>query len=233
MVFDGLRAYLQLANGLTDVTKARAMATARSLVQQSEAGVATVVPEQLLSQVTALAEDLLATSRANRDLLVGLVRVEVERSVGRLGLVSAAELEAASARAQLLLDRVQELERSLRAAQARATTGTREAPSAAPAGTGTTATAKKSTAKKATAQKASARPADAAAAPAPVAANATAEKATTKKALTRKASTGKATVSKATVRKATASKATSSAAPVAKKASARKAAGSRARKATG
>ena len=46
--------------------------------------------------MTALTEDLLATSKANRNLLVHLVRGEVERSVARLGLVSAHELDAAA-----------------------------------------------------------------------------------------------------------------------------------------
>lgn len=215
MVFDGLRAYLQLANGLTDVTKARAMATARALVQQGEAGVATVVPEQLIGQVGTIAEDILATSRANRDLLVGLVRVEVERSVSRLGLVSATELKAASARAQLLLDRVQELERSLRVAQDRAAQdraaqdrGARGSGAAAaaagadaPAATPTTVTpAKKSTASKAAPRKASARKAPASKAPA--------SKATTSKPTASKTTASKTTASKTTASKTSASKTT-------------------------
>lgn len=86
MVLDGLRGYLQLASGLTDVTRERALAAARALAAQGEAGVEAVVPESVRTQVSALADDLVATSKANRDLLVSLVRVEVERSVARLGL---------------------------------------------------------------------------------------------------------------------------------------------------
>ena len=86
MVLDGLRGYLQLATGLTDVTRERALAAAKALVAQGEAGVGAVVPASVRTQVSALADDLVATSKANRDLLVSLVRVEVERSVARLGL---------------------------------------------------------------------------------------------------------------------------------------------------
>ena len=87
-MFEGLRSYLQLASGLTEVSRQRAMAVARSLISQSGAGVEQVLPNQVLDQVATLADDLVATSRANRDLLLTLVRTEVERSVSLLGLVS-------------------------------------------------------------------------------------------------------------------------------------------------
>ena len=45
MVIDGLKAYVQLAGGLTDVTRERALAAARTLVAQGEAGVGAVVPD--------------------------------------------------------------------------------------------------------------------------------------------------------------------------------------------
>jgi hypothetical protein len=45
-------------------------------------------------QIQGLAEDLFATARTNRDLLIGLIRTEVERTVNRLGLVGADELNA-------------------------------------------------------------------------------------------------------------------------------------------
>lgn len=111
MNLDGLRGYLQLATGLTDVTRERARAAARSLLTQGES----VVPTTVRHQVSTLAEDLLATSKANRELLAGLVRAEVDRSVARLGLVSAEEVERATRRAQSLERRVAELERELAA----------------------------------------------------------------------------------------------------------------------
>ena len=142
MVLDGLRGYIQLANGLTDVTRARALATARALVAQGEAGVGAVVPAPVRSQVGTITEDLLATSKANRDLLVNLVRAEVERSVARLGLVSAQELQASTRRSRSLERRVEELEQDLRRARA---TGGKKATA--------TKSAKKTPAKKATAKK--------------------------------------------------------------------------------
>ena len=39
MVLDGLRGYLQLANGLTDVTRERALAAAKAVATQGAAGV--------------------------------------------------------------------------------------------------------------------------------------------------------------------------------------------------
>ena len=139
MVIDGLKAYVQLASGLTDVTRERALAAARVLVAQGEAGVGAVLPDAMRMQVISVTDDLIATSKANRDLMVGLVRAEVERSVSRLGLVSAAELKAATRRAESLDDRVHELERALRSAR-----------SSTPA---KKSTAKKSTARKSTAKK--------------------------------------------------------------------------------
>jgi hypothetical protein len=138
MVLDGLRGYIQLANGLTDVTRERALAAAKALVAQGEAGVGAVLPQPVRTQVSTLTDDLLATSKANRDLLVNLVRSEVERSVARLGLVSAKELEAAVRRTRSLEKRVEELEQ--KAPGSRRTAAKRS-------------TAKKSTAKKSTATK--------------------------------------------------------------------------------
>jgi polyhydroxyalkanoate synthesis regulator phasin len=114
MVLDGLRGYLQLANGLTDVTRERAMLAAKSLVAQGEASVGAVLPDSLKTQVSSLTEDLIATSKANRALLVGLVSSEVERATARLGLAMAGELEAAKRRAQRLEQRLADLEREVR-----------------------------------------------------------------------------------------------------------------------
>jgi polyhydroxyalkanoate synthesis regulator phasin len=114
MVLDGLRSYIQLASGLTDVTRERARAAAKALVSQSEARVGAVLPDNVKAQVASLTDDLIAASKANRTLMLNLVRVEVERSVARLGLVSAAELDAATRRAARLDARVADLEQELR-----------------------------------------------------------------------------------------------------------------------
>ena len=143
MVLDGLRGYLQLANGLNDVTRERALATAKALVAQGEA-VGAALPTPVRAQVSSLTDDLLAASKANRDLLVHLVRAEVERSVARLGLVSAQELDAATRRATGLERRVRELEEEL-------------SRSAAPRKAAAKKTAKKSDAKKSAAKKSAAK----------------------------------------------------------------------------
>jgi polyhydroxyalkanoate synthesis regulator phasin len=149
MVIDGVKAYVQLASGLSDVTRERALAAARTLVAQGEAGVGAVVPDSMRVQVASVTDDLIATSKSNRALLVGLVRAEVERTVRRLGLVSAAELNAANRRAEALDDRVHELERALRSARSSPTTKK----SAAKKSGSKRSTAKKSTAKKSAAKK--------------------------------------------------------------------------------
>ncbi len=145
MVKEALRGYLSLASGLTDVTAARARAAARSLVEQGEA---------TAGQVSALAEDLIATSRRNRESVLLLVRHEVEQAVRRIGVGASSDVET-------LTTRVRELERTvreLRAAAARPSAPTKaatasKAPAKKPAA-GQAAPVKKSTApKKSTAAK--------------------------------------------------------------------------------
>ena len=116
MVLDGLRGYIQIASGLTEVSWQRAVVAAKALMAPAKAGLAPfghVLPPDVRDSVTSVAEDLVATSKANRDLLLGLVAAEVERQVGRLGPVSADELRAATARAERLEIRVRDLERQL------------------------------------------------------------------------------------------------------------------------
>jgi len=103
MVRDALRGYLGLASGLSEVTAGRARAAAKALVDQGEA---------TRGQMTALAEDLLATSRRNRESLALLVRHEVEQAVRRLGVAASADVED-------LTRRVRELERAVRDLKAR------------------------------------------------------------------------------------------------------------------
>jgi polyhydroxyalkanoate synthesis regulator phasin len=104
MVREALRGYLALATGMTEVTAGRARAAAKSLVEQGEA---------TAGQVSALAEDLISTSRRNRESLALLVRHEVEQAVKRLGLAPAADVED-------LTRRIRDLERSLRELKATA-----------------------------------------------------------------------------------------------------------------
>jgi polyhydroxyalkanoate synthesis regulator phasin len=192
MVLDGLRGYLQLANGLSDVTRERARVAAKSLVAQGEASVGAVLPGSLKAQVGSLTEDLIATSKANRALLIGLVGTEVERATARLGLAMAGELDSAKRRAQRLEQRVADLERQVR----HALTGS--APSASPAAQGTAAKktgARKSAARKSAARKSTAR-------------KSTAKKSTAKKSTTKKAAAKTTTAKKTTAKRTTAKKTT-------------------------
>jgi polyhydroxyalkanoate synthesis regulator phasin len=104
-VRDSVKNYLTLATGLTAVTRARALGAAKSLVSQGEA---------TAGQVQSLAEDLFSTSRSNREALVGLVRYEIDRALGRVGLASSDDLAALRARVRSLEATVHALEAQVR-----------------------------------------------------------------------------------------------------------------------
>ena len=59
-----------------------------------------------------IAVDLVATSRSNRETLINLVRYEVDRALGRLGLATADEVAG-------LRTQIRSLEADLRAAKTR------------------------------------------------------------------------------------------------------------------
>ena len=135
---DALKNYLTLASGLTEVGRQRAVAASKALVAQGEA---------TAEQVSSLAEDLVQTSKANRDLVTALVRSEVEKAMNALGLATADSVER-------LTKRLQGLESTLREASAppaRAAPAARKAPARKPAA------AKKPAAKKPAAKKPAAK----------------------------------------------------------------------------
>jgi polyhydroxyalkanoate synthesis regulator phasin len=104
IVLEAQRGYVQLATGLTEVTVAKAREAAAALLAQGldltqvaavpgadkAAGAATAAA----TQVQGLADDLLETSKANREMLTGLIRTEVDRTAGRMGFVREEELAA-------------------------------------------------------------------------------------------------------------------------------------------
>src|SRR5690348_16949602 len=169
MVKDALRGYIALASGVTEVTAARARAAAKVLVEQGES---------TATQISTLAEDLLETSRRNREGLVLIVRNEVETTLRRLGLGAAGDVDA-------LTQRVRRLEQALRQSD--------RSRSAGDAGTSSSGT-KKTTAKKAAAKKATAK-------------KSTAKQATAKKSTAKKSTAKKSTAKRSTARKATAKRA--------------------------
>jgi polyhydroxyalkanoate synthesis regulator phasin len=134
-VRDALKSYLALASGLTDVTRQKAVGAAKALVAQGEA---------TAEQVSTLAEDLLAQSRSNREAVTALVKYEVDRTLGRLGLAAGDEVTQLTKRVRALEAEIRELTAAEQAAAA-------SRPATPPA------TAKKTTAKKAPATKRAAK----------------------------------------------------------------------------
>jgi hypothetical protein len=123
-VLDMMKGYLQLAAGLGDMSRRRAMDAARDLIEgmpvaglrdRSGGG-----PEALAGQVAAVADELMAISRQNRRLLVQLVRTETEAVLASLAArpdqASAPErgVERLDDQLRALRERVGELERQLR-----------------------------------------------------------------------------------------------------------------------
>ncbi len=130
---DAIKGYMALATGLTEVTRQRATNAAKALVAQGEA---------TAGQVQALADDLVTQSKSNREAVVSLVKYEVDKALGRVGLVSKDEVDG-------LKSRIKSLETQLRDAGGR--TAKKAPAKKAPA---KKAPAKKAPAKKATAKKA-------------------------------------------------------------------------------
>jgi hypothetical protein len=107
MVFESVRGYVELASGLTDLTRARAMEAAQGLLSLPAASVATGT--KMAGQATALADELLAAAAANRENLTLLVRTEVDAAITRLGLVPVQKFQEAEAEAQRLRAEVAKL----------------------------------------------------------------------------------------------------------------------------
>ncbi|MGN6612423.1 MAG: hypothetical protein ACTHLJ_11660, partial [Angustibacter sp.] len=183
-VIDMVRGYVQLAGGLTQVTRQRALEVARQVVASGPAAAMPMRPEEIAARASALADELVTAGRQNRALLLDLVRSEVENVVARLGLAGREELEAALATSRT---RIHELERELATRDAELVSVQRAAAQPAPAkkSTAKTSTAKKSTAKKSTAKKS------------------TAKKSTAKKSTAKKSTAKKSTAKKSTAKKST------------------------------
>lgn len=98
---DAWRAYLELALGLTEAPRKKAQDAVRRVVGQGGASAV---------QLQSLAEELVSTGMANREALTKLIRFEVDRALGAVGLATADEVAE-------LNRRVRELERQLREAK--------------------------------------------------------------------------------------------------------------------
>ncbi len=145
MVFDSVRGYVQLASGLSELTRARATEAAHGLLSLQGSGIES--GGKLAVQVSALAEELLAAATANRHSLTALVRSEVDAAVNRLGLVSAERLlESQAETAQLRTEVAALRSASTRGAAVKKSAARKTAPKKAPV---EKAAVKKSAAKKA------------------------------------------------------------------------------------
>ena len=106
MAMEGLRGYVQLASGLADMSRAKAMEAASALLSLSS-GLAGGSSGRNV-QVQDLAEELLAAAAANRRSLVALVRGEVERAIAN-SPIPPDELDRARAAVAKLSADVEEL----------------------------------------------------------------------------------------------------------------------------
>src|SRR4051812_10284673 len=98
---EAMRTYLELAMGLTDTSRKRVRRVVKEAVGRGNA---------TAGQVKALTSDVMAINAANRQALLKLVRFEVDRALGVVGLATADEVTE-------LTDRVRDLERQLRQAK--------------------------------------------------------------------------------------------------------------------
>ncbi|MGH2604069.1 MAG: phasin family protein, partial [Dehalococcoidia bacterium] len=95
---------MELALGLSEASRKKAMKVVKKLGKSSGATV---------EQLQALAEDLTETSAANRDAMVKLIRYEIDRGLGAVGLATVEEVTE-------LTERIRDLEGKLAAAESRA-----------------------------------------------------------------------------------------------------------------
>ena len=118
-MLDDLRTYVQMATGITEATTAKAKDAVSGLLASGIALTTRAVPApEMVGQVQELADDLVATSRNNRELLTGVIRAEVDKAVGRMGFVREDELAALRRHVQRLEAEVHEMRATAQAAPA-------------------------------------------------------------------------------------------------------------------
>ncbi len=110
-VLDDLRNYLQMASGLTEATTTKAKDVVSGLLATGMSLSSRAVPApEMMGQVQELADDLVATSKNNREMLTGMIRSEVDKAVGRMGFVREDELAALRRHVQRLEKQIADLE---------------------------------------------------------------------------------------------------------------------------
>lgn len=96
-----LKNYVELATGLTEVTANKAKEAAMALIAQGMS-LGSKQPADVAATVQQAADDLVALSKTNRDMLIDLIRGEVDKAVGRMGFVREDELAALRSRVDKL-----------------------------------------------------------------------------------------------------------------------------------
>jgi hypothetical protein len=91
MVVEAVQNYVNLMNGLSKMTRERALSVARALL--SQVGLEDVANEAG-ERVSKLADEIMLASRANRELVEKLVSTEVDKAAARWGFVRADEVDA-------------------------------------------------------------------------------------------------------------------------------------------
>ena len=139
MVSEQIQNYVNLVGGLTKATRAKATEAAQGLLSATHLD---EVASGASGKVSNLAEEILAASRANRELFAKTISAEVDKAASRLGFARSEELEAV--REEIADLRVAVAEQFARA-------------EAAQAAARRTATAKKTPATRTTAKRAAAK----------------------------------------------------------------------------
>ena len=228
MAFEAVRGYVQLASGLGEMTKAKALETAQGLLALPGAD---EIGKRAM-QASVLADQILEAAKANRSNLIALVRTEIENALGRAEFARHSDVENARAAVASLSREVEELRASVLAGVAHSPLGRmipgrassavttaprrgwlREVPPAAepgrPRAAGTRTSAGSASATKTAATKAAAK-------------KTTAKKTTAKKTTAKKATAANKTAAKKTAAKKTTAKKTTAKKSTAKKTTAKK-----------
>jgi polyhydroxyalkanoate synthesis regulator phasin len=207
MAFESVRSYVQLASGLGEMTKARAMEAAQGLLALPGADEVT----RRAVQASTLADQLLEAAKSNRANLLTLVQSEVESALRKADVARVADLDAARHALTALTKEVADLRSTLAATGAAAVATAAGAAGAArkPLARAVPRAGAVTTAPRASAPSAQAPVTASNGATAPKAAT---KKTTAKKAATKKAAT-KAAAKKTTAKKTTAKKTTAKTAP--------------------
>ena len=119
MAFESVRSYVQLASGLGEMTKAKAMDAAQGLLALPGADEVT----RRAVQASTLADQLLEAARANRANLLTLIQGEVEAALKKADVARVADVDAARAALTAVTKEIAELRAMLVATGASAVAG--------------------------------------------------------------------------------------------------------------